>query len=140
VESDGRERARVPPWLEPELAGLDARYSVTYDAADRTVVVEDVGLPPGYTPRTVTVRLTLPAAYPQAAPRAELPWDLRYQGRVPRHLLASGQWLVRGYLGDPLIFFPAVWDQSDSLRTVVDAVLDDLAAGTTAGDREHADA
>jgi hypothetical protein len=140
VKSDGRERSRLPPWLESELVGLDQQYTVTYDAADRTVVVADVAVPQGYTPRRVTVRLTLPAGYPQAAPRAELPWDLRYQGRVPRHLLASGQWLVRGYLGDPVIFFPAAWDQSDSLRTVVDAVLDDLAAGTESHESEGCDA
>lgn len=121
--------------LAPELAALEDQYTVQYEAAEQTVVVEDVAMPQGYTPEVLTVRLCLPAGYPQTAPRAELPWNLRYQGRVPRHLLVSGQWLVRGQLGDPFVFFPTEWDQGDTLRTVLDAVLDELAAGTDPADQ-----
>jgi len=125
---------QMPPWLKPDLAALEHRYTVTYDAGDRTVSVEDLPLPDGYTPPRITVRLRLPAAYPQAAPRAELPWDLRYQGRVPRHLLSSGQWLVRGHLGDPIIFFPT-WNQHDRLGAVIEAVLEELADAVPAADK-----
>lgn len=117
-----------PSLVHHELTALERRYPVRYEADQRAVHVDDVELPDGWTPRTVTVTLKLPSTYPQAAPRAVIPGTVRYHGRVPRRLLSSGRWLVRGQLGDPFIYWPP-WDRHTStLASVVDAMVNDLAA------------
>lgn len=123
---------QAPPRIQSEVAALHRRYdSVRYEAAARTVVVEGVAPGSGWTPRTVPVRLRVPAGYPHAAPRLVLPGTLRYRGRVPRTLLVSGQFLVRGQLGNPIYFWPQ-WEQSHTLVDAVDQLLAELAAAADA--------
>lgn len=114
--------------LAREIRELGRHYRARFDADERTINLDGINLPSGWSPRTITVRVELPAHWPQTAPRLVFPWNLRYEKRVPRHLLNSGQWLVRGgQLGDPFIYWPAQWDpQTSTLNGVIDTALADL--------------
>lgn len=116
---------QLPPRLRQDVMTLRQQYrNVRYDPDDRAVVVE-VELGPGWTPQIVPLRLLIPERYPQAAPRVALPWTLRCHGVVPRHLLISGQYLVRGQLGDKILYYPE-WQPTQTLHRLVDTLVADL--------------
>ena len=113
--------------LDREVRNLEQRYRTWFDRGERTIVLDEISLPEGWTPQPITVRIDLPDHWPRTAPRLVFPWNLRYKRCVPSYLLNSGQWLVRGTLGDPFIFWPADWDpQTTTLRNVVETALTDL--------------
>lgn len=114
--------------LEIELAALAEDYEVRYDAAERTILVENVALAAGWTPRVVTVEIRFSEHFPATAPRVLFPGLLRCHGVVPHPLLVSGQYLVRGQLGDPIVYYPQWRPEQSTLKTVVETVLADLAA------------
>lgn len=115
----------VPSPIRREVATLHQHYSnVRYEADDRVVVL-DAELGEGWSPRVVTMRIRIPQGYPRAVPRIVLPWDLRCDGTIPRQMLISGQYLVRGQLGDNILYYPAS-DQAETLKTLVDTVVRDL--------------
>ena len=112
--------------LRREHRALQREYSVRC-VDERTIQLEAIELPSGWTPTEITVRIDIPTEYPRAAPHWRFPGIIRYQGRVPRHLLTSGQWLVRGTLGDPFIWWPATWNPHRStIRGTTDQALADL--------------
>jgi len=113
--------------LDREYRALQREYDVRPADGEQTLVLEGIELPEGWTPQTISVRIELPEHFPQTAPKWRLPGDLRYEGGVPRHLLISGQWLVRGQLGDDIIYWPANWKpQRSRLRYETDLMLADL--------------
>ena len=117
----------APARLDREIRDLEKHYHAWCDAGERVICIDGMTLPEGWSPRPITVRIDLPDHWPQTAPRLVFPWNLRYERRVPRHLLNSGQWLVRGTLGDPFLYWPAEWDrQTSTLRDVIDTALTDL--------------
>lgn len=106
--------------LQRELTALERRFEVHHEHADRTITVENVGLPDGFSPRTVTVRIELPEQWPAASPRLKLPWTIRFDDAVPRPWLTSGRWLIRaGHLGDPFVYYP----ESKGLEAVLNEFL-----------------
>lgn len=121
----GSNYQQLPPRLRKDVMTLRQHYgSVHYDPDDRAVVVE-VELGPGWAPRVVPLRLLIPKRYPQAAPRVALPWTLRCHGVVPRHMLISGRYLVRGQLGDSILYYPE-WQPAQTLHHLVDTLVADL--------------
>lgn len=116
---------QLPPRLRQDVLTLRQHYgSVRYDPDDGAIVVE-VELGSSWTPRIVPLRILFSERYPQAAPRVALPWHLRCHGVVPRHMLLSGQYLVRGQLGDNILYYPK-WESTQTLRRLVDTLVTDL--------------
>ena len=125
--SENRTHRVLQALLRREYRALQREYDVRPASEDRTIVLENIELPEGWTPETIDIRIDLAEQHPQSPPKWVLPGTLRYDGRVPRHLLNSGQWLVRGQLGDDIIYWPARWDPARSrLRQTTDVMLADL--------------
>lgn len=116
---------QILPQLRQDVLTLRQDYeSVYYDPDDGAIVVE-VELGSSWTPRIVPLRILFSERYPQAAPRVALPWTLRCHGVVPRHMLISGQYLVRGQLGDKILYYPE-WQPTQTLHRLVDTLVADL--------------
>jgi hypothetical protein len=125
--TDSRMHRVLRALLHREHRALQRDYDVRPSADQRTIVIEDIELPEGWRPRTIDVRIELSEHHPRNPPKWVLPGELRLHGRVPRHILSSGQWLARGQLGDPIIYWPADWDPAQSsLREETDVMLADL--------------
>lgn len=115
--------------LPRDYQALQRQYTVRYDSEKRLLRLSDIGLPDGWDPRTTWVQIKLPPHFPASAPRWLFPGDLRYESRIPRHLLTKGNWLVRGTLGDPFIYWPPHWDPDRSTVTAeTDRALSELTA------------
>lgn len=123
--------------LNREHRALQREYDVR-PVDKQTIVLENIELPEGWTPRTIDARIELAEHHPESPPKWVLPGEIRHDGRVPRHLLNSGQWLVRGQLGDNIIYWPQNWDGTrHRLKMATDMMLADL---LTVDDMEDADA
>lgn len=127
IEERSGQRPRV---LVPgDYRGLERRYTVRYDHDDRAVILTDVDLPEDWEPQRIAVAIKLPRHYPDAGPRWEFPGTIRHDGTVPRHLLVAGNWLVRGTLGDPWIYWPPDWNpEASTLVEETDRALSELTA------------
>ena len=113
--------------LQNEYRALQRDYDVRPATDNRTIVLENVELEEGWTPDTIDITIELAEQHPQSPPKWRLPGMLRYNGKVPRHLLTSGQWLVRGHLGDDIVYWPASWNPARSrLGQTTDVMLADL--------------
>lgn len=139
--TDDRMHRVLRALLNREYRALQREYEVRPAADTQTIVLENVELPDKWTPRTIDIRINLGEHHPQNPPKWRLPGELRFDGRVPRHLLNSGQWMVRGTLGDDIIYWPASWNPArSSLRQETDVMLADLLTGVEPVDLEDADA
>lgn len=126
---DNRSQRRLRVLAPRDYRGLEQQYTVRYDHDDRAVVLGDVDLPDDWEPERIAVVIKLPRHYPDAGPRWEFPGTIRRDGTVPRHLLISGNWLIRGTLGDPWIYWPPQWDAEESdLVNETDRALSELTA------------
>lgn len=139
--TDNRMQRVLRALLDREYPALQREYEVRPAADTQTIVLENVELPEQWTPRTIDIRIDVAEQHPQSPPKWRLPGELRCDGRIPRHLLNSGQWLVRGTLGDDIIYWPTNWDPArSSLRQETDVMLADLLTAVEPVSVEDADA
>lgn len=115
--------------LPGEYQALQRQYTVSYDPEERLIHLDEIELPDGWAPNVVTVKIKLPPHFPHGGPRWLFPGELRYDGRIPRHLLTKSHWLIRGTLGDPFIYWPPHWNPGRStVSKETDRALTELVA------------